>query len=47
LNPDEVMHDARITTTVIVRLDRTTQYAAAHEIHRNALQYWATRLRGW
>jgi hypothetical protein len=32
--------------TVIVRLDRTTQYSRAVVMNTNALEYWITRFRG-
>jgi len=45
------MHDARIATTVIVRLDRTTQYSRASNVSAllliaDALEYWVRRFRG-
>jgi hypothetical protein len=34
------------TTTVIARLDRAIQYAAASPNFSASLEYWITRLRG-
>jgi hypothetical protein len=33
-------------TTVIARLDRAIQYAAASQSISNAAEYWITRVRG-
>jgi hypothetical protein len=37
---------ATTITTVVVRLDRAIQYAAAYRFIANAAEYWITRIRG-
>jgi hypothetical protein len=39
--------EALMSNTVIARLDRATQYAVTSDYLRDALEYWATRFRGW
>jgi hypothetical protein len=36
-----------LTTAVIARLDRATQYAVTPVVLQTPLEYWITRLRGW
>jgi hypothetical protein len=41
-----VRRDYNTSNTVIARLDRAIQYAAASPSISNAAEYWITRLRG-
>jgi hypothetical protein len=42
----EVVHGTAPIKAVIVRLDRTTQYAVTPALIINASYYWVTRFRG-
>jgi hypothetical protein len=48
---DEALTDVAVITNdaVIARLDRAIQYSRASmsSLNASALEYWATRFRGW